>query len=62
MEFEHKNKQYRLERGVGTGRWLLLVHHDDGHRGWRLTGDFPAYIDEVDVVDHAKNSLNRVSE
>ena len=58
MEFEHKNNKYRLERGVGTGRWLLLIHHDDGHRAWRLSSDFPAYINDEDAVDYAKNHLD----
>ncbi len=54
MEFEYAEKKYRLERGVGTGVWLLLVHHDDGHRGWRLVGDFPAFVKDEDAIDRAK--------
>lgn len=59
MEFTHDNKKYRVERGVGTGKWLLLAFKDEGPRGWRLIGDFPAAIDDVDIQDRAKAALIR---
>ena len=58
MEFEHDGEKYRVDRGVGTGKWLLLHNVGDGKVGWRLLRDYPAHIHEVDVVDHVKSSLN----
>lgn len=57
MEFEFNGGTYRVERGLGTGKWLILNNVDDGPRGWRLIGDLPSYIEDYDVVDAAKASI-----
>jgi len=59
MEFTHDNKKYRLERGVGTNRWLLLVNKEEGPRGWRLLNtDFDPGIHDEDIIDAAKAAIN----
>lgn len=56
MEFIANDKQYRLERGITTGRWLLFEHQGPQLQ-WRLIDTYPAEIDDVDVLDRAKAGI-----
>lgn len=56
MNFEYNNEQYRIVRGKGTNKWMLL-HNEILPVGWRLLCDFPAFIPEEDIIDRAKLAL-----
>lgn len=56
MEFAVEGKQYRLERGISTGRWLLFEHRGP-QVSWRLIDMFDAGVDEEDAADRAKSSI-----
>lgn len=56
MEFAVNAVQYRVERGLSTGRWLLFENKGDRVQ-WRLIDAFPASIDDEDVMDRAKASI-----
>jgi hypothetical protein len=56
MEFAVEGKQYRLERGISTGRWLLFEHRGP-QVTWRLIDMFDAGVDEEDATDRAKAAI-----
>lgn len=56
MEFAVEGKQYRLERGISTGRWLLFEYRGP-QVTWRLIDMFDAGVDEEDAADRAKASI-----
>lgn len=56
MDFNFDNDTYRVERGIGTGRWLLL-HYRAEPLGWLLLSSFDAGIDDNDIIDAVKSSL-----
>lgn len=59
MEFEHKGADYRVVRGVGTNNWMLVGKRSATSDGWRLLDSFNGQIDEYDIEDHARNSINQ---
>ena len=59
MQFTHNNNtQYRLYRGVGTGNWILLTESETTSGQWRILDYFDAGVDEADIQDRAKASLD----
>ncbi len=57
MEFEYQDGNYRVERGVSTGRWLLMENLPTNHLGWRFITAFDAGIRDEDILDRAKVHL-----
>jgi hypothetical protein len=56
MLFEFEDEKYRIERGHGTGRWLLFIDRG-GRVGWRYLLDFDAFVNDEDIIDRAITEL-----
>jgi len=54
MEFSYNNEQYKVEIGVHSKKWILLVRRDVG---WKFLQHFSLSIHDEDIIDHAKNWL-----
>ncbi len=50
MNFEFDGETYRVERGEGTGAWLLLHCDTLGHGGWKLLGAYPAMYKDEEII------------
>lgn len=59
MEFEHNGRTYRLYRGVGTKRWMLLGELTPQSGSWRLLDSFDPLIHDSDIIDYSKNFIDR---